>query len=120
MPDTILQYGASYRFGFASTNAPAITGVVPRSAELSWEPEFFGQANDKEAHAAAIVVSKPSKRKIAAIFIGYCLATFNPANVPNNFSFIGRRFIVRKISDPYKKGEFNEVAIEAESFANIF
>lgn len=90
-----------------------------RSAELRWEPEYFAQANSKEAHAAAIVVSKAGKKKILGLFSGYCLANFNAGALPNSFLFLGRRFIVRNVSDPYKKGIFSEVSIEAESYANV-
>lgn len=113
------QFGQSYKFGFASTDAPTITGFVARSAELSWEAETFSQATDGEGVTDAVVTTTPAKRKITATFTGYILSGFDASAISASFTFQGRFFIVQKIGDPRKKGEFNEVTLEAMSFANV-
>jgi hypothetical protein len=113
------QYGASYIFGFASSDAPTITGFVARAAELRYEAETFAQAQDGEGVTESIVTTKPDKRKITATFSGYILTGFDPSGIAATFSFLSRFYIVRNVSQPKKKGEFNEVSLEAESYALI-
>lgn len=113
------QFGASYKFGFESTDAPTITGFVARAAELRWEAETFAQAMDGEGHTEAIATSKPDKRKITATFSGYILTGFDASTISASFTFQGRFYIVRNVSDPRKKGEFVEASLEAESYANV-
>lgn len=113
------QYGASYLFGFVSSDAPTIAGFVARSAELRYEAETFSQAQDGEGVTEAIVTTKPDKRKITGTFGGYIQSSFNPDAISASFTFSGRFYIVRNISVPRRKGEFSEVSVEAESYALI-
>lgn len=113
------QFGASYLFGFLSTDAPTITGFVARSAELRFEAETFAQAQDGEGLTESVVTTKPDKRKITATFGGYILTGFDPSAISASFMFLGRFYIVRNVSQPKRKGEFNEVSLEAESYALI-
>lgn len=113
------QYGQSYLFGFLSSDAPTITGFVARSAELRYEAETFAQAQDGEGITESVVTTKPDKRKITATFGGYILSGFDPSGIAATFSFASRFFIVRNVSQPKRKGEFNEVTLEAESYALI-
>lgn len=113
------QYGASYLFGFLSSDAPTITGFVARSAELRYEAETFAQAQDGEGLTESIVTTKPNKRKITATFGGYIFSGFDPDSISASFTFLGRFYIVRNVTQPKRKGEFNEVSLEAESYALI-
>lgn len=113
------QYGQSYLFGFSSADAPTITGFVARSAELRYEAETFAQAQDGEGITESVVTTKPDKRKITATFGGYILSGFDPSSISATFNFAGRFFIVRNVSQPKRKGEFNEVSLEAESYALV-
>lgn len=113
------QFGASYLFGFSSSDAPTITGFVARSAELRYEAETFAQAQDGEGVTESIVTTKPNKRKITATFGGYILSGFDPSSISASFTFLGRFYIVRNVSQPKRKGEFNEVTLEAESYALV-
>ena len=113
------QFGQSYLFGFSSSDAPTITGFVARSAELRYEAETFAQAQDGEGVTESVVTTKPDKRKITATFGGYIITGFDPASISASFTFLTRFFIVRNVSQPKRKGEFNEVTLEAESYALI-
>lgn len=115
------QFGQSYLFGFLSTDAPLITGFVARSAELRYEAETFAQAQDGEGITESVVTTKPDKRKITATFGGYILSGFDASSISANFSFGSptRFYIVRNVSVPKRKGEFNEVTLEAESYALV-
>ena len=113
------QFGQTYLFGFLSSDAPVITGFVARSAELRFEAETFAQAQDGEGVTESIVTTKPDKRKITATFGGYIISGFDPSSISASFTFLGRFYIVRNISQPKKKGEFNEASLEAESYALI-
>jgi hypothetical protein len=116
------QYGANYLFGFLSTDAPAITGFVARSAELRYESETFAQAQDGEGVTESIVTTKPDKRKITATFGGYIISGFDASGIGDHFTFgtpTSRFYIVRNISVPKRKGEFSEVSLEAESYALV-
>jgi hypothetical protein len=113
------QFGASYSFGFLTSDAPVITNFVARAAELRWEAETFAQAMEGEGHTEAIVTSKPTKRKITGTFSGYILSGFDASSIGASFTFRSRFFIVRNVSEPRRKGEFVEVSLEAESYALI-
>lgn len=116
------QYGASYLFGFSSTDAPTITGFVARSAELRYEAETFAQAQDGEGLTESVVTTKPTMRKITATFGGYILSGFDGSSIGASFTFgapTSRFYIVRNVSVPKRKGEFSEVSLEAESYALI-
>lgn len=113
------QFGQSYLFGFSSSDAPSITGFVARSAELRYEAETFSQAQDGEGVTESVVTTKPNKRKITATFGGYLTSTFNPSTISATFTFLGRFYIVKNVSQPKRKGEFNEATLEAESYALI-
>lgn len=116
------QYGASYLFGFLSSDAPTITGFVARSAELRYEAETFVQAQDGEGVTESVVTTKPDKRKITATFGGYIISGFDGSGIGDHFTFgtpTSRFYIVRNISVPKRKGEFSEVSVEAESYALI-
>lgn len=113
------QFGASYLFGFASSDAPSITGFVARAAELRYEAETFAQAQDGEGLTEAIATTKPDKRKITATFSGYILSGFDPSTISASFTFLSRFYIVRNVSQPKRKGEFNECTLEAESYALV-
>jgi hypothetical protein len=113
------QFGQSYLFGFSSSDAPTITGFVARSAELRYEAETFAQAQDGEGLTESVVTTKPNKRKITATFGGYIITGFDPSSISASFLFLGRFYIVRNVTQPKRKGEFNEVTLEAESYALI-
>lgn len=113
------QFGQSYLFGFSSSDAPTITGFVARSAELRYEAETFAQAQDGEGITESVVTTKPDKRKITATFGGYIISGFDPSSISASFTFLTRFYIVRNVSQPKRKGEFNEVTLEAESYALI-
>ena len=83
------QYGVHYEWGFQDADAPAIDNkFVPRSADLSWEPEVNTQAVDGEGHADSVTRSKKNKQKITASFTGYVLDGFDPEAVPETFPFL--------------------------------
>lgn len=111
------QYGQSFKFGFL--DGPTISGVFVRSAEIRLEHELFVTGSNIDGHAVALATSKQSKRKIVGTFRGYVSLGFTPNSVGQTFSFDSRNYIVRNISHPINKGEFAEVTIEGESFANI-
>jgi len=113
------QYGAAYQFGFLASDAPTISNFVARAAELRYEAETFAQAMEGEGHTESVTTSKPTKRKITGTFSGYILAGFDPSAIGATFSFLSRFFIVRNISTPRRKGEYVEVSLEAESYANV-
>jgi len=113
------QFGQTYLFGFSSSDAPTITGFVARSAELRFEAETFAQAQDGEGVTESVVTTKPNLRKVTATFGGYIITGFDPSSISASFSFLGRFYIVRNVSQPKRKGEFNEVSLEAESYALI-
>jgi hypothetical protein len=113
------QFGQSYLFGFLSSDAPSISGFIARSAELRFEAETFAQAQDGEGLTESVVTTKPESRKITATFGGYIQTGFDPSTISASFTFLGRFYIVRNVSQPKRKGEFNEVSLEAESYALI-
>ena len=104
-------------FGFAAADAPTISGFLARVVATSdAEPEVFVQATNGEGHVEAVAVSKTANKMINASFTGYITTSFNKLTVGNTFSFLGRFFIIKKISDPRPKGEFVECTIDAQSF----
>jgi hypothetical protein len=113
------QFGQQYLFGFLSSDAPTIAGFVARSAELRFEAETFAQAQEGEGLTESVVTTKPLKRKVTATFGGYIITGFDPTTLPASFTFLGRFYIIRNVSQPKRKGEFNEVTLEAESYALI-
>jgi hypothetical protein len=113
------QYGASYLFGFSSGDAPTITGFVARGAELRYEAEAWAAATDGEGVTEAITTTKPEKRKITATFNGYVITGFDPSTIADSFTFLTRKYIVRNVTQPKRKGEYNEASLECESYANI-
>lgn len=113
------QFGQSYLFGFTSTDAPTISGFVARSAELRFEAETFAQATDGQGITESVVTTLPGFRKITATFGGYLTTAFNPSTITAGFTFLGRFYIVRNVTQPKRKGEFNEASVEAESYALI-
>jgi hypothetical protein len=113
------QVGASYQFGFLSTDAPTITGFVARAAELRYEAESFAQAQDGEGLTESIVTTKPDKRKITGTFTAYILWVFYPSEISACFNFLTRFYIVRNVGVPRKKGEFIDATLEAESYALV-
>ena len=118
--NNVNQYGASYSFGFQSSDAPSISGFFARSAELRYEAEVFAQAQDGEGMTESIVTTKPNLRKIVGTFTGYLQDGFDPGGISATFGFAGgRTFIVKNVSQAKRKGEFNEVTIEAESYGLI-
>lgn len=116
------QYGAAYLFGFLSTDAPTITGFVARSAELRYEAETFATATNGEGVTEAVVTTQSQNRKITATFGGYIISGFDGSGIGAYFTFgtpTSRFYIVRNVSVPKRKGEFNEVSLEAESYVLI-
>lgn len=116
-------HGNSYIFGFASTDAPTITGFSARKAELTFEPEIFVQATDGEGLTEAVALTKATHRKITGTFTGYIQTGYSANSIANTFSFdvngVSRYFIVKSISDPRNKGEYAEVSLSVESFALV-
>lgn len=113
------QFGAQYIFGFQSTDAPTITGFVARQADLNYEAETFAQAQDGEGLTESVVTTKPDKRKITGAFSGYILAGYSSSTIAASFTFLGRFYIVKSVSEPRKKGEFVEAVLNAESYALV-
>lgn len=117
------QFGANYRFGFQSADAPTISGFSARSAELKFEPEVNEKATDGEGTTEAMAVTKATHRKITGTFTGYISQTFSANAIGNSFNFVvnsvNRLFIVTGISEPRRKGVYVEVSIEAESHALV-
>jgi hypothetical protein len=104
-------------FGFAASDAPSIAGFLARSVSTSdATPEVFVTATNGEGHVEAVAVSKSANKMISATFTGYITTSFNKLTVGNTFSFLGRFFIIKKISDPRPKGEYVEASIDAESY----
>jgi hypothetical protein len=114
------QEGQAYVFGFQASDAPSIgTGFVPRSAELRYEPEVYAQAMDGEGHTDSVTLSKADKRKITATFTGYITSSFDITTFPLSFTWQSRKYIIKSISKPLRKGEYAEVSMECESFVNV-
>lgn len=114
----INQSGAGpFVFGFAAADAPTITGFFARSvASADREPEAFAVATNGEGFVEAVAIAKPSGKMLKFQFTGYVTTAFDPSTLGNTFSFMGRFFFIKKISDPTPKGQFKEVSIDAESY----
>ncbi len=109
--------GGPYIFGFQASDAPTIVGFTARNvASLDRSPEVFETAINGEGHVEAVAISKAANKMISAEFTGYITAAFNSATVASTFTFLGRFFFIKKISDPRPKGKFVEVAVTAESY----
>lgn len=114
------QYGQDYKFGFLASDAPTIgSGMVVRQAEMRLAPEQVVEGYNVEGHCVAVAASKPDRRKILGTFTGYIRSSFSVADIPAMFSFNSRVFMVHDIGDVRRKGEFNEVTVEAHSFYHI-
>lgn len=112
-------YGAAYLFGFKSTDAPSIAGFFARSAELRFELETFVQLKDAQGITRTVISAKPYATKITATFTGYITSSFNLSTLGGNFQFppsTGFYYTIRAVSQPKRKGEFNEVTFEAEGY----
>jgi hypothetical protein len=118
--NTDLHGNTTLEFGFKASDAPSIPGFLARTVSSSdAEPEVFVTATNGEGHVEAIAISKPANKMINATFTGYITNTFNKLSVPSTFNFLGRKFFIKKVSDPRPKGEFVEASIEAQSFPLI-
>lgn len=113
------RYGQPYRFGFQDGDGPTIGGITVRNAEIRQAPEMITDGANVEGHVVALAVTKPEKRKVLATFTGYVSDSFLPSDVPTMFNYSSRVFMVRDVTLPRRKGEFNEVTLEAESFFYI-
>lgn len=118
MPTNVDLHGnTNLVFGFAAADAPSISGFEARTVATSdATPEVFETATNGEGHVEAIAISKTANKKIDCSFVGYITSSFNKLTTPTNFTFLGRRFFITKISDPRPKGVYVEVTIDASSF----
>ena len=121
MPLTnVLQHGAQYAFGLSSSDAPTIAGFKATSAETKYEPEVFVQSQEGEGHTDGVTVSKPDKAMGTITVNGYITDLVAYKGVTGGtFNFDGRKWIIKGISLPRKKGELVEGTVEAVSFALI-
>lgn len=121
------QFGAQYKWGFKSTDAPNFGPTfVARAADLSIEPEVSSTATDGEGHVDSHTVSLAAQRKITGSFTGYVTDAFNADSFIEGFSWIpagisasSRYFVITKIGLPVKKGDYVEVTVEVESHKGI-
>jgi len=114
------QHGATYKFGFAASDAPGITGFTAKQADLKFVPEVTATAMGGEGEVLALAITKPDKERIEGTFTGYVdRDTWDATAVPNGFAFISRAFFITSKTEPRKSGEFWEVTIEAFSVAGI-
>jgi len=118
--------GTAMAFGFAEGYSPSITGFLPRSISSSdGEPEIFVTATNGEGEIEAIAISKNTRGKMLKVQItGYITTSFDKNTLANSFvggsgPMGGRRFFIKKISDPVAKGAMVEVTIDAESYPAI-
>lgn len=116
---SVNQYGASYKWGFQDSDAPTISGLKLRTAELVYEPEVNSEATDGEGHADAVTISKPNKHTINATFTGYAETSIDPNTLAQSFTFEGRFYIRGRYTEPRRKGDYWEISFEARSRANI-
>jgi hypothetical protein len=116
-------YGATipghYKFGFNSDDAPSIAGVVIRSAEIKWEPPVVAPGFNQYGSVIALATTAPARRKITGTFNGYVKSDFNANLVTSTFTFLTRTYTITHIGDAMRKGEFNEIAIDAESHFSL-
>lgn len=113
------QHGALYVFGLDDSTAPTISGFKVKSAEITYEPEVMATTVDGEGHVDAVAISKPGKRKWTGRFTGHILTSFNPSTLAEFFQWEGRKWFIKPITVPKNAGQFAEVTIEAESYANV-
>jgi len=119
------QYGQVYQWGITSSSAPQITGMVVRSAEITYEPEVMTMATDGEGHVDSITRSKIGYQKIVGSFTGYLTTSTDPASIPASFSWTpfqsstSRVWLIGSIKDSIKKGDYAEITVEATSYAGI-
>jgi hypothetical protein len=115
--------GAQYNFGFKAADAPTITGFTARAVStLDSEPEVFVTATNGEGHVEAIAISKVDKKKLTCSFTGYVTDAFFSNGIPqvtSPFTFLGKKFFVKKVSAPRQKGAFVECSIDAEAYPLI-
>jgi len=114
------QFGEEWVCGFQASDAPNIcTGFQPVENNVDYEPEKYSTSENGEGHVDSVTVTKKNKRKGTATFTGKITSDYNPLTVPESFPWNDRLWIVKKAPRPLKKGEYAEVAIEAESFALV-
>lgn len=112
--------GAAFVFGFKAADAPTITGFTARAVSTNdQEPEVFVTATNGEGHVEAIAISKSANKKMTCSFSGYISDSFSATSVAGYFTFLSRKFFIKKISQPRQKGAFVEVSIDAESYPLI-
>lgn len=108
---------ATLVFGFQASDAPSISNFLARAVATSdAEPEIFVTATNGEGHVEALAISKSANKMINCSFVGYITTSFNKLTVASDFTFLGRKFFIKKISDPRPKGEYVEVTIDAVSY----
>lgn len=96
----------------------SLTGFVPRNITFDSEPEVFATATNGEGQVEAVAISVAAKRMVNCSVTGYITSQFTLA-VGTTFTARSRFFIVKKISEPRKKGEYIEVTMDAVSYARI-
>lgn len=121
MPDFEQHVGtAGLVFGTVAADMAgiSITGFEPRNITFDAEPEVFATATNGEGQVEAVAMSQPAKRMVNCSVTGYITSSFN-FTAQNTFSARSRFFLVKKISEPRKKGEYVEVTIDAQSWVKI-
>lgn len=123
MPTNAELHGASYAWGFSSSDvpSPAISNFTARSATIKYEPAVISKAIDGEGFAESTARSLTTKRKITGSITGYIpAAAIGSANaIPQGFLWnlnsVSRACFVLGISEPRVKGDYAEVTIDFES-----
>ncbi len=107
-------------FGTVSADMAGIslTGFEPRNITFDAEPEVFATATNGEGQVEAVAMSLSTKRMINCSVTGYITSSFTFA-VGTTFTARSRFFLVKKISEPRKKGEYVEVTMDAVSYVKI-
>ena len=123
---TVSSNGATiFVLGSTSVTFPAgITGWHGRAVATSdAEPEVFETAKNGDGMVEQVGETTPANRMRKFQLTGYIDATFVEANVPNTVAITkqGNTYFcfIRKVGDPYPKGNFVEVALDAESYSLI-
>lgn len=114
------QHGATYLFGLASSDAPAISGLKAVEAETKFESEVYVTSKNGEGLADSLVVANGSNFKGTITVSGY-ITDINAyqSGAGGNFSFQGRFWVVKSVTLPRKSGELVLGQVEAESYALI-